>query len=98
VKAAQPATNGDRVGPVIEAARTGLRGAVAVLRDHPDEAAVIALPVLVLALATARHHLNLAEQLAVAVVSVRCGELAGAQYRQWKAQPAIPAPRLRRIT
>jgi hypothetical protein len=90
-------TNGDRVTPVIEGARKGVRDLVTHVREHPDEAAVAAAPVVLMALATSRHKLSMVERVMVSEVSYWCGVLLLREYRAWKERPARPLPKLRKV-
>jgi hypothetical protein len=87
---ARPRTNGDLVAPYVGRARAAAAAGLARVREHPDEAAVAAVPLVLLSLATARHRLNLIEQLVVTECAVYGGILAAHAYRQWKERPAGP--------
>ncbi len=91
------ATNGDLVAPVVEGVRKAGREVAAYVRDHPDEVAVGVAPVTALVLATRRHRLNVAESILVTEVAYWCGLLLVREYRAWKARPAGPVPKLRRV-
>lgn len=90
-------TNGDRIEPLVGKAKAGGRALVAYAREHPDEVAVLAAPLLLTVLATRRHKLNAVEAALVAEVGYWCGVLAAREYKAWKSRPAAPLPNLRRV-
>jgi hypothetical protein len=90
-KAITPRTNGDRVQPFVDRGRKLLAETVRWAREHPDEVAVSAAPLLMLATATRRHPLGWAEAALVAEVGYWSGVAMCAQYRQWKTRPARPS-------
>jgi len=90
-------TNGDRVQPVIDGVKKAVRELAAYIREHPDELAIAALPVLALTWATRRHRLSALEGAVVAEVSYWCSVSLVREYRAWKARPAGPLPKLRKV-
>lgn len=93
----EKATNGDRIEPLVGKAKAGGRALVAYAREHPDEVAVAAAPMVLTMLATRRHRLNAVEAALVAEVGYWCGVLLAREYKAWKSRPAAPLPKLRRV-
>lgn len=88
MKALEKKTNGDYVQPLVDRFRSRTGELVAYAREHPDEVAIAAAPLIVLTLATMRHNLTFPETVAVSQAGYWCGVLAAKQYRAWKAEPA----------
>jgi hypothetical protein len=93
-----PRTNGEAIQPFVDGVKTASRRAFERAKEHPDELAVGAVPLVVLTLATFRHKLNLIEAALIAECSFWGGVLAVRAYRQWKDEPAGTVPRLRKVT
>ena len=95
--AVAPRTNADVIAPVVGEVKRRVGDAVAHFKDHPDEMAVAVAPLLMLTLATRRHHLNFAEAALVTECGYWSGYFAWQAYRQWKDKPAGTVPRLRKV-
>lgn len=93
-----PRTNGDLVAPFVDRGKALAADTWTRFREHPDEAAVAAVPFAVLTLATLRHKLSFLEAALIAECSFWGGVLAVRAYRQWKDEPAGTVPALRRVT
>jgi hypothetical protein len=85
-------TKGDRVEMITADLVNRAKSAVERLVRHPDEAAVLVAPSLLLAVATHRHRLTWTEQLIISEAAIWLGTLAAEKYTAWKAQPTTPAP------
>ncbi|MGO9220548.1 MAG: hypothetical protein ACLP5E_22730 [Streptosporangiaceae bacterium] len=85
------------VQPLVRGAAKAGRELAAYAREHPDEVAVGLAPLTALFLATRRHRLGAAESVLVTEVGYWCGVLLVREFRAWKARPAGPAPRLRKV-
>ena len=93
----EKATNGDRIEPLVDKAKTAGRALVAYAREHPDEVAIAVTPLLLTMWATRRHKLNGLESALLAESGYWCGVLLAKEYRAWKSRPAAPLPKLRRV-
>jgi hypothetical protein len=93
----EKATNGDRIQPVVDRTKVLARAGLAYAREHPDEVAVAAAPIVLTMLATRRHKLNAVEAALIAEVGYWCGVLLAREYKAWKSRPAAPLPNLRRV-
>jgi hypothetical protein len=87
-------TNGERLEPLLRAARGQVQAVVKWAHDNPDEVLILVTPVVMTALATRRHNLGFAETMLISEVSYWCGILAVKAYRDWKAKPSSPALKL----
>lgn len=89
-KAVAPRTNGDRIEQAVDRAKKKLAGDVAWAREHPDEAAVRALPVLVAFRLSFKYDMDLIDHMLITQLGFQFGDLALKAYREWKARPARP--------
>lgn len=84
-------TNGDVVEKVIGRVRARAGELAAYVRDHPDEAVVAALPVLLAFRLSAKYQMDFADHMLVCETSQAVSLIALRTYREWKARPARPA-------
>ena len=92
-KAIAPRTNGDRVEKVVGVARKRLAEGVTWAREHPDEAVVAGLPVLLAWHLSLKYDMSLPDHLLITETSFALSRFALSAYQDWKARPARPAVR-----
>ena len=82
------ATNGDVVERVMEDAKASLAEFLAGIREHPDEMAVAAAPLLFALAISFKYRLGFIEHELLCAMAGGFSPVAVAAYRQWKGRPA----------